>query len=146
MKKRWFYKFIVYVQLIVMMLYLVWMGIVYFRGTIYGSLNGIEVSESYYSAFPMIEILDKCRGVILVLLGVAAYFIRVGLLKKEGNAPRNYLIYLLSIAMESAIYSVLVSLITRTNLFRSAIYSLCLTFIYFFICLSYFKMTADEFR
>lgn len=146
MKKQWFYKFIVHVQLIVMMLYLVWMGIVYFRGTVYGSLNGIEVSESYYSAFPLIRVLDKCRGVILTLLGIMAYFVRKGLLKKVRNAPRNYLIYLLSIAMESAIYAILASLITRTNLYRSAVYSLCLTFIFFFICLSYFKMTADEFR
>lgn len=142
---KW-YKFIIWIQLIIMIIYFLWLGIAYLRGTIYG-LNG-EVAKSIelYETYSFLKIVDLIHGVVLIGFAIISYFIRKGLVDRKHNGPKNYLIYLIIVFLEPVIYRIFVAIATNANIIGSTLSSMYMTFIIFVISMIYFKKRAYYFN
>ena len=140
MKKLLFCRFITGIQIPVMIVSSIWSALVYLRRTIYG-----EHSAAIYAQKPILSILDKFHGSILIIFALGACFVRKQLLAKKKDAPKNYLILLLLNAAETTGYSLLASLASGSMIAISNVYFVVFILIYSFICLLYFKSISTQY-
>lgn len=131
--------FIIWIQLIIAIVYFLWAGIVFLRGTIYGGENGVLISASMYEIYPLLSILDKLQGIVFILLAIMGFIVRKDLVNRKRNAPRRYLNYLVIICLEPMIHNGLVSIIYSMRTTSLSISTIVMTLFIYFGSYRYFK-------
>ena len=103
---KWF-KFIIYVQLFLSMLFNVLAAIDAFTGLPYGDEKAIV-----YALYPSLKTIDIIYGVLLILLAAAAFVARQKLAGFKKDGPNAYLIFLGANVLVSVLYFILVKVST----------------------------------
>ncbi len=106
MPMKWF-KFIIYVQLFLSMLFNLLAAIDAFTGLPYGDEKSIV-----YSLYPSLKTIDIIYGVLLILLVIVAFVARQKLAGFKKDGPNTYLIFLGANVLVSVLYFVLVKVCT----------------------------------
>lgn len=113
---KW-YKFIIYVQLILGALANVVNGLMCFTGAHYG----IDIASYIYDYYGIgLKIADILMALASFALAALAIFTRRNLVRFKRNAPTMYFGYVALVAIVSLVYTILTSLITGTFLLDSS--------------------------
>jgi len=112
---KWF-KFIIYIQLIIAFLlnlysaYRLYSGEIYFDGTRY-------LVDQVYTAFPALRYIDMIFMIVSIGMAVLSIFVRQKLVKYRTNAVKLYLSFLILNGLISLLYCGATSLATGINTF-----------------------------
>ena len=109
---KW-YKFLIYVSLILSGISNIYSGICSIIGMSYGDA---ETAAQIYEMYGGLRIVDIFYGLLMIAFGVYAFFVRQQLAHYKKGAPRHVLILYLAGALSVIIYLVCASLATGVNL------------------------------
>ncbi len=113
MPMKWF-KFLIYVSLILTGVGNIYIGYATFNGSLYGDA---DVAAQVYALYSGLQVIDKIYGLALVVFGVCALYVRQQMARYRRQAPKRLLIlYTISILL-SVVYLVLVMFATGMNTF-----------------------------
>ncbi len=135
---KWF-KFIIYVQLILAFFmdlfsaYTIFAGIVYFEGL-------TNITAQVYSVVPALKLIDMSFAVVCVGMAVFSVYVRQKLVNYRLNAGNFYLFFLAITALSSLLYNGIKFLVSGIDPFSAIfIFSLLETMILLLINFEYFK-------
>ena len=113
---KW-YKFLIYISLILTGLANIWTGVEAVVGMQYGTK---EQAAQVYTIYPGLHVLDIIYGILLIVLGVYALLVRQYLARYKAKGPKMLLImYIASLVLEVA-YIGAGSLISGVNLLTAS--------------------------
>lgn len=141
---KW-YKFLIYFALFASCVGGVISGILFMAGKAYG-----EESELFYLFFSQMRTIDLLSGVVMVVMGVLAIFVRQKLVQFRKDAPSYFLIFLSINTAHSAVRLILTAALAGDVFFSSSLaasYVLGLALSVLMIALNntYFKKRASLF-
>ena len=105
---KWF-KFIIYAALFIGAAFNILCGIGYIMGLQYSAAS--SSAEAIYLHFPMISIVDKVYGVLLICLGCGALYTRFRLAKFMKDGPRCYFLLQIISIFVSVLYTLAVYIV-----------------------------------
>ena len=138
---KWF-NFIIWIQLFLTALLGLINGIRLISGGVYG-----KNASAVYNTFGGLKVLDVIVGILFLLIAVAAVFVRFQLAGFKMNAPRLYLILLITIVSVTLVYYVIAGIILTKDsrlsfsdiLEPSTVVSMATSLVLVFVNMVYFE-------